>query len=110
MIVELRSFTVGKKTGRGPNSQTYPVVTVVTRDAIDSLLGTSPRTRSARLRKLRDQGRLVCRRPGRLTQVVRDDTGSRFRAYVFAGGADQLPILPRQERKPDRGRARVISV
>jgi hypothetical protein len=98
-VVELHDqFVKGRKTRRGrpvPNDEKpapEPVVTLVTHGEIDHFLGArSLSERTAHLRRLRDDGLLICRGGGRLSQDVRGQ-GVRS-AYVFRCPAHDVPRI-----------------
>jgi hypothetical protein len=111
MGVTVEQWVQGKKRIDGrPVPYVAETCVVVTPDVIDQFLGaSSPRQRTAHLRFLRDTGKLV-HDPHRLQTRVRRDLRRRGleRVYVFrAEHPDDVPRCRRQ-RKPGKGRMRVV--
>lgn len=111
-VVEIPSFVKGKKTRRGeplpPDEMPRPeLVTAVARSEIDRFLGArDANERTAHLRRLRAEGRLIHNK-GRLTQKVRGQGVPT--AYVFRGPAEAVPKIERQHPS-DVARGRVFTV
>lgn len=104
-------FVKGRKTRGGQPlpademPRPEPVVTLVAPDAVDEFLGArSLRERTAHLRRLRDEGLLICHGRGRLYQYVRGQ-GVKT-AYVFRCESWAVPRIDPASR--GSGSARVL--
>lgn len=113
-VVELHDeFVKGRKTRDGrplpPDEMPQPerVVTMVAPDAVDDFLGArSVAERVAHLRRLRDEGLLICHGRGRLYQYVRGQ-GVRT-AYVFRAPAHDVPRI--DQRTPGKKRGTISRI
>jgi hypothetical protein len=82
-----------------------PVVTCVAADEIDRFIGAENLTERLRhLRRLRDEGLMICQPGGLQAQMRRGEP----RAYVFRCQAHDVPRVGRRAASPKRtGRGRV---